>query len=84
MKSKLEKNTLCILVFLDGAGNRLCQTAAARFARLLVKLHFFQPLHQAFFVALLFEAAQRLLKRLVRFDADFRHVENTPFGFGLL
>ena len=51
--------------------------AAAAFTRLFEVLDFLDALHQALFVALLFEATERLFKRLIGLDAHFRHVYST-------
>ena len=62
------------LFALEGdAGECFGKLAPTLFAGLLEVLHFFEALHDAFFVALLFEATERFLKRLIAFYADFRH-----------
>ena len=52
------------------ASDGLGEPAATLLARLLIVPHLFKPLHDALFVALLLEAAQRLLERFILLYAN--------------
>ena len=60
------------------AGNGFRQFAAAPLGRFLVVLDLFEPLHQAFLVALLLEAPQGLFKGLVSLYANLGHLLDLP------